>query len=499
MPAHKLPQPPADDLYFAGSLPTSEARKLQRQAEAGTLVRVCKGVYAPPLDADELAALVRRNWARIVGLVVPGGVVSHVSAFRGGVLPSGELVLSHPASFNRKVQLPGLVLRVLRGPAFLPGDLPVQTSGLHFASRPRLLLENLGKKGIIRASREEVENYLVAILNASGEKALNEIRDQAAALAPSLDAERALEELRSLIGALLGTHARGELRTKAGLAVAHGAPVDQERLARFEVLAGHLRREPLPRIENHVAGLARQHFAFIESYFSNYVEGTKFDIEQARDIVMNQSIVPNRPKDSHDILGVFRLAITSPYRDSPPVAGPEFLEGLEAWHAEMLKMRPEANPGKPKLELNYAGTTKFVEPGMVRGTLNEGSRLALSVPEGLARAVYYAFLVSEVHPFDDGNGRLSRLVMNAELTRTGLTRIILPTLYHPQYVDCARALTRNNDPVGFVRSLAKMARWAGQFDYSNLDSLIDVLRKTNALEESPAQFRLLNADGSAEA
>ena len=241
-----------------------------------------------------------------------------------------------------------------------------------------------------------------------------------------------------------------------GLAVAHGTPVDQERLARF-------------------------------------------DIEQARDIVMNKTVAPNRPKDSHDILGVFRLGITSPYRDSPPVAGPEFLDGLETWHAEMLKMRPEANPGKPKLAVNYAGTSKFVEPAMVRGTLAEGSRLALSVPEGLARAIYYAFLVSEVHPFDDGNGRLSRLVMNAELTRTGLSRIIVPTLYHPQYVDCARALTRGNDPVGFVRSLAKMARWCSQFDYSNLDALIAALRATHALEESSAQYRLLNADGSTEA
>jgi hypothetical protein len=52
---------------------------------------------------------------------------------------------------------------------------------------------------------------------------------------------------------------------------------------------------------------------------------------------MNNTVMLNRPKDSHDILGVFRLAITSPYRDSPPVAGPEFLEGLEAWHADMLK------------------------------------------------------------------------------------------------------------------------------------------------------------------
>lgn len=122
--------------------------------------------------------------------------------------------------------------------------------------------------------------------------------------------------------------------------------------------------------------------------------------------------------------------------------------------------------------------------------------MALSVPEGLPRAIYDAFLISEVHPFEDGNGRLSRLVMNAELSRMGLGRIIIATLYHPQHVDCARALTRHNEPAGFVKSLARMARWSSQFDYTELDALIATLRKTNALEESPAQLRLLNADGT---
>lgn len=498
MKSARLPTP-AEELLFSTALSTAEVRNLQRQAEAGALIRVYKGVYAPKVSDDELAILVRRNWQRVTGVVVPGGVVSHISAFKGGLLPSGEVTLSHPTVFNKKVTLPGLTIRVVRGPGPLPGDFPMSTYGVHYAGRPRMLLENIGRKGDLRASREDVESLLVSVLNASGEKALNDIRDQAAAVAPTLGAEKALEELRNIIGALLGTHAKGELRTREGLAVVQGSPIDQERIYRFEALAAHLRAEPLPRIESTVTGVARQHFAFIESYFSNYVEGTKFDIDQARDIVMNDVIVNTRPKDSHDILGVFRLAITPPFRDSPPVAGQDFLEGLERWHAEMLKMRPEANPGKPKLEVNYAGNTKFVEPAYVRGTLTEGSRLALSVPEGLARAVYYAFLVSEVHPFDDGNGRLSRLVMNSELTRTGLGRIIIPTLYHPQYVDCARALTRTNDPAGFVRSLAKMARWASQFDYSNLDALITTLRATNALEESPAQYRLMNADGSYEA
>jgi hypothetical protein len=359
-----------------------------------------------------------------------------------------------------------------------------------------MVLENLGKKAPRRIGRDGVERYLVNVLNASGERALNEIRDQAAALAKPLSATSELETLRAIVGALLGTHSRAELHTPDGKLVAQGTPADKERLNRFELLAQHLRAAVLPQITDPISpGPSRQNFAFVESYFSNYVEGTKFDIEQARGIVMRNEVVSSRPKDSHDILGVFRLAITAPYRNSPPVAGNEFTVGLETWHAEMLKMRPEANPGRLKLDPNFAGATRFVEPGMVRGTLAEGSRLALSVPEGIARAAFYAFLISEVHPFDDGNGRLSRLVMNAELSRMGLCRIIIPTLYHPQHVDCARALTRANDPTGFVTSIAKVARWSAGFDYSNLDQLIAALKKSNALEESPTQYKLLSADG----
>jgi hypothetical protein len=377
--------------------------------------------------------------------------------------------------------------------------MAIGNSGLHWASRPRHLLENLGKKAPRRLGRDAVESLLTDILNASGEKAMNAIRDHAVALAPPLAMEKEAETLRVVIGALLGTHERAQLHTKAGQLVAKGTPVDKERIIRFELLASYLRAKPLPHIPNALKGGSPRHnFAFVESYFSNYVEGTKFDIEEARSIVMHNKVVETRPKDSHDVLGVFRLATTSPYRDNPPVAGEDFLHGLETWHAEMLKMRPEVNPGKTKLQVNYAGTTRFVEPAMVRGTMEEGSRLALSVPEGMARAVFYAFLVSEVHPFEDGNGRLSRLAMNAELSRVGLSRIVIPTLFHPQYVDFARVLTRQNEASGFVRSLAKMARWSSQFDYNDLDEVIAAIRKTNALEESPAQYRLLNLDGTSE-
>lgn len=41
-----------------------------------------------------------------------------------------------------------------------------------------------------------------------------------------------------------------------------------------------------------------------------------------------------------------------------------------------------------------------------------------------AKAVYMTFLVSEVHPFLDGHGRIARVMMNAELSAKGLSKII---------------------------------------------------------------------------
>jgi len=116
--------------------------------------------------------------------------------------------------------------------------------------------------------------------------------------------------------------------------------------------------------------------------------------------------------NSHDIIGVFKLILHPHLRSSLPPP-PDILDGLREHHRLMLSRRPEATPGEFKEQTNFAGTTQFVEPAFVRGTLLEGVRLASSVPEGLARAIFYAFLVSDVHPFNDGNGRLSRLMMNA--------------------------------------------------------------------------------------
>src|SRR5438552_10661177 len=38
--------------------------------------------------------------------------------------------------------------------------------------------------------------------------------------------------------------------------------------------------------------------AFFEAYFSNYIEGTTFEIEEAERIVFDRAVPPTRPKDA---------------------------------------------------------------------------------------------------------------------------------------------------------------------------------------------------------
>ena len=43
-------------------------------------------------------------------------------------------------------------------------------------------------------------------------------------------------------------------------------------------------------------------------------------------------------------------------------------------------------------------------------------------------------IASEVHPFEDGNGRIARVMMNAELVNRDKCKIIIPAVYREEYL-----------------------------------------------------------------
>ncbi len=484
--------PDDDALVLYAELNPAQIRAAQRRLQAGELRRVATGMLSR-LPTKDWPALIARERIRVLSALFPRGVVGPRTAFMGGA-PTADGVFFLTYTHTRKVQLPGLTVRLVTGPGPARGDAPMMGRELYFPSQARVLLENLTitRSKVGKAlGRSAVEQRLIETCDARGEEALGALRDQARALARTLNLEREFGLLDGIIGTVLGTR-NAVMKTAAGKAMAAAIPYDAKRLALFENLAARLRSLPVgqPRaVQRSEAG--RANFAFLESYFSNFIEGTEFDVEDARAFVLEGKPITDRPKDSHDIVGVFRQALDHGWANQTLAAGEPALGQLRARHADLMKQRPEVNPGDFKTRANRAGNTEFVAPRLVRGTLVQGSMLLATVPPGTARALMAMFLVAEVHPFTDGNGRVARLVMNAELSAVGACRIMVPTLYREEYLDCLRVLTREGDAEPFLDAMQHAHRWTAAFDYENLDDVIAAMAACNAFEKSRTRHKLL--------
>jgi len=481
-----------DSLLLYAELGSSQIRAVQRRLKAGELHRISPGVVSA-LPRPQWPQLIARERNRVLAALFPGAVIAYGSAFAGGIPVDGVMHLAY--SYGRRVALPGLLVVLIKGPGKAPGDTPIGGRDLHFPSNARMLMDNLSisrTRPPRSVGRDAVEERLLTMCESRGEDALVKLRDEARELAPLLRLEREFAILDGLLGSILGTRPKSQLGTVAGKAWADGLPFDRHRLELFEQLAAVLRATPLKQPPAAVYSEAgRSHFAFLESYFSNFIEGTEFDVQEARGFVLEGRPIAARPKDSHDVLGVFRQAFDPGWANQTLAAGEPVLEQLRARHADEMKERPETGPGEFKDRPNYAGNTAFVLPKNVRGTLVLGSKLMPSIPPGIARALYAMFLVSEVHPFNDGNGRLARLVMNAELSVVDSCRIIVPTLFREEYFDCLRVLTRDGDARPYLAAMQRIHEWSASFSYESLDEAIALMRACNAFERSRAQFRLL--------
>ena len=422
------------------------ARRIRRLASDSRLRRLYSGVYTSNLDAPP-ESIVLRHWQSIVGYLLPGGVISHRSAFDGRP-HEGALSITRGKT-RRILRLPGLTIHVLPGPgprrAVPSNDAPY--GALFMSSDPRRHLENLtrGRGWSARVlPQEAIEASLDRVLMMGGERRLNQLRDQAREVADALGYQAEFKRLDTLIGALLGSQTAMHLTARQALARAAGRPYDPQRLEIFEALFAELNRSSFMEITDPApSGVACENFAFFEAYFSNYIEGTTFTVEEAEGIVFHGQIVENRSENSHDILGTFNAAALAPWRDQPPRTADDFLYWLRSVHALVMQKRADKKPGEWKDKLNQAGSTFFVMPELVPGTLREGFSRIEALAHPLARAIMTMFVVTEVHPFLDGNGRTARLAMNCVLSAERLSRIIIPTVYREDYLLPLKALSRD--------------------------------------------------------
>jgi Fic family protein len=185
--------------------------------------------------------------------------------------------------------------------------------------------------------------------------------------------------------------------------------------------------------------------AFFEAYFSNFIEGTEFTIDEAENIAFQGMEINNRHADSHDILANFTLCNDYSEMSTTPRNPAELLDILQKRHAYIMRERPDKRPGSFKEKPNKVGNTYFVPPKEVVGTLSQGFEYYHLLNDGIEKALFMHLLISEVHPFDDGNGRLSRIMMNAELVKAGLFKIIIPSAHRDNYLNGVRLASRDYD------------------------------------------------------
>jgi hypothetical protein len=462
----------------------------ERAAAAGRARRITRGVYTTDLSRP-LAELVRAHVWEIVGNIIPDALIADRSAGPTMFVSDTLFVVSQQRA--RDVSLPGLRVAVRRGHPPLPDDMP-WSGGLRRSSIPRALVENLApsraRGGPSRTlSHEELTDWVGQLALQHPPERLNRVRDRAREIAEQLGHADRFPRLDRLFGAALGIR---PVRARATLlaAGAAGKAWDPVRIAKFARLAEQLHAlDPsaldLPDAMPVGSSERLTEQPFFEAYFSNFIEGTEFELDEAARIVHRREVPAHRPADGHDVLSTFELIADPDEARRTPVGGPDLVEILRQRHARLMGARPEVRPGEFKRVSNRVGSYTFVEPELVRGTLARGLGPRDELPSGFARAVYLMFLVSEVHPFDDGNGRLARLAMNAELSAAGQVRILIPLILRNDYLAALRRLSRDEDAQLLCRVLGRAWRWSAEIDFSSLAATRGMLDATNALVDAP--------------
>ena len=459
--------------------------KITRLKKEEKIRKIAARVYTSNLT-DTPERIVGRNLYKIIGQLYPGALISHRSAFELRPSEGGHFYLTH--AYTKNITLPGVTLHLLAGPKPMVIDIPY-LDGLFISNPARAYLENLQlgyvRNGISKClPQAELERRLEKKLLANGEKELNHLRDQAREIAADLKMDNEFRLLDKIIGAILSTREAETLQSETAKAWAAGEPYDSQRIELFTSLFEHLANKDFKHYPDiNSAETAYKNFAFFESYFSNYIEGTEFEVEEAKQIVDTGVALPTRDEDSHDVLGTFYITSNRKEMSILPKDPDDLVGILQRRHSILLSARPTKSPGLFKEQNNKAGNSHFVDYRLVRGTLKKGFEIYRAIQDPVARAYFILFMISEVHPFTDGNGRISRIMMNAELSAAGMSKIIIPTVYRIDYIDALKRRTQNGEPSTIIRAMERVRLFSSGLDGTDYDALKAYLEQCNAFKD----------------
>lgn len=218
------------------------------------------------------------------------------------------------------------------------------------------------------------------------------------------------------------------------------------------------------------------------NYHSNAIEGNTLTLDETRSLILHGLTAGGKPMRDHlDIKGHDDavMAIEEAVADDDAL-NQAFIRNL---HQVLLKesyempaetpdghraMRPisvgqykEApNNVRTRMgEMHYFAPPEQVQPMM--GDLIDWYRAKEAEGEHpiiIAATFHYRFV--QIHPFDDGNGRMARLLMNLILMRHGYTIAMVQRDGRDQYIDEIEQAQATGSLAGFITYSAECCRYS---------------------------------------
>ena len=298
-----------------------------------------------------------------------------------------------------------------------------------------------------------------------------------------------------MISSLLTTNYANNLQSDFARAVAKKEPFDAKRLELFENLYLYLKKCNFRHRRYKFNTSSYRNVSFFESYFSNFIEGIEFLLDEAEDIVFKGTEINNRYADSHDVLTNYLLSNDFSEMNRTPKSATDLLNLLQKRHAYLMQERPDKTPGIFKEDSNKTGNTHFVLPDDVVVTLNQAFRfyeLLSDDNDSLARALYIHFLISEVHPFNDGNGKLSRIMMSTELVKNGLFKVIIPAAHRENYLNGLRLASRDGNFYHYCKVLDQAQAYVETINWQDYDDSRETIENNCADKTSDEGLPFFN-------
>ena len=230
---------------------------------------------------------------------------------------------------------------------------------------------------------------------------------------------------------------------------------------------------PLPtEVVNRVA----QKLRIEANYHSNAIEGNQLTLGETRSLILHGLTAHGKPMRDHlDIKGHDEAvrAVEEAVAETQEL-NQVFVRNL---HRALLKEPYEVDAISPggkqvkrlvtigeykalpnNVKTSTGETYYFTPPEQVPQEMTDlidwyrEQQSAGTHPVIIAAVFHYRFV--RTHPFDDGNGRMARLLMNMILMRHGYTVAIVPRDKRNQYIQELERVDRTEDPLQFIDFIA---------------------------------------------